>query len=77
MSTGFGDDISELLALEHCFISASPLPRNVLLQRAGAAAAAAGAAAAGGVIVLCDDAVHTVEYDWPHSGFLSSFDHAA
>lgn len=46
------------------------------LQRAGVAAVGAGAAA-GGAVVLCDDAVHTVEYDWPHSGFLSSFDHAA
>lgn len=51
-----------------------------MLQRTGAAAAAtatAGAAAVGGAAVLCDDAVHTVEYEWPHSGFLQTFDHAA
>lgn len=44
---------------------------------AAAASAAAGAAAVGGATVLCDDAVHTVEYDWPHTGFLQTFDHAA
>lgn len=53
---------------------------DVLLQSASVAAAAtaaAGAAAVGGASVLCDDAVHTVEYEWPHSGFLQTFDHAA
>ena len=52
----------------------------IFLQRASAAAAAtaaAGVVAAGGTAVLCDDAVHTVEYDWPHNGFLQTFDHAA
>lgn len=44
---------------------------------AAAASAAAGAAAVGGATVLCDDAVHTVKYEWPHSGLLQTFDHAA
>lgn len=47
-----------------------------VLQRT-AAAAATSVAAAGGAAVLCDDAVHTVEYQWPHSGLLQTFDHAA
>lgn len=49
----------------------------IVRQRTAAAAAATSVAAAGGAAVLCDDAVHTVEYQWPHSGFLQTFDHAA
>ncbi|CAM9382347.1 unnamed protein product [Ectocarpus sp. 13 AM-2016] len=60
-------------------VEAARVARSVPLRTrvAAAASAAAGAAAVGGATVLCDDAVHTVEYDWPHSGFLQTFDHAA
>lgn len=59
------------------FLVASWLGAKQRARVAAAASAAAGAAAVGGATVLCDDAVHTVEYEWPHTGFLQTFDHAA